>query len=302
MKIKYLFLLSVILLFSNVYCQQNPIRAKEIREAVKQGDDINFKNKAGITKLMESVNMSDLKLADFLIKNGANVDIPDTLGFTPLMCASQLGNVEMVNLLLKNNANPKLVDKKNQNALDYAISMKQIKVEVILTTLIKPSKVRWYSIEEAIELNKKEPRKILIDVYTEWCGWCKEMDRTTFVNPVISEYLTDKYYPVKFNAEQAATVIFKGNSYTNATNARSTHQFASFLLKGNMGYPSIVVMDEKMDVIQVIAGYKKPYEMEQLLNFYGTDTYKKIEWSTFVKEFQGKLSQAPQGASIGVRK
>ncbi len=40
--------------------------------------------------------------------------------------------------------------------------------------------VRWLSWEEAIELSKEDPRKIVIDVYTEWCGWCKKMDKTTF--------------------------------------------------------------------------------------------------------------------------
>lgn len=285
-----MFLISIVVV-SIAFSQQNPIRSKEIRESIKNGDDINFKNKAGITKLMEAVNMNDVKLVEVLIKNGADVNISDTLGFTPLMSASQMGNVEIVKLLLKNNANAKLIDKKNQNALDYAISVKQLNVEKILSEIVKPTKLRWYTIEEAVEMNKKEPRKILIDVYTDWCGWCKEMDRTTFNNPLISEYLSEQFYPVKFNAEQATTIVFKGVTYTNTTTARSTHQFAVFLLKGRMGYPSCVVLDEKMDVIQTIAGYKKPIEMEQVLNYYGSNAYKTTEWTSFITSFKGKIGK-----------
>lgn len=50
-------------------------------------------------------------------------------------------------------------------------------------------KIRWYSIEEAVELNSKskakDKKKFFIDVYTDWCGWCKKMDANTFTDPVI---------------------------------------------------------------------------------------------------------------------
>ena len=58
-------------------------------------------------------------------------------------------------------------------------------------------KVKWYTLEEAQKLNAKNPKKIIIDVYTDWCGWCKKMDQATFGNPAIAKYLNDNYYPVK---------------------------------------------------------------------------------------------------------
>ena len=99
--------------------------------------------------------------------------------------------------------------------------------------------VKWYTIEEAMALTKKEPRKIMIDVYTTWCKWCKVMDTATFNNPVIAGYLNEKYYPVKFNAEQKDDVTLDGKTYKFVPGGgRGYHELAATLLNGNLGYPS----------------------------------------------------------------
>src|SRR6266542_6018061 len=77
------------------------------------------------------------------------------------------------------------------------------------------SKAKWYTLKEAMELQKKQPRKILIDIYTDWCGWCKKMDAETFTNPVIVDYLNAHFYPVKFNAEGSDSVIFANHRFIN---------------------------------------------------------------------------------------
>ena len=73
------------------------------------------------------------------------------------------------------------------------------------------SKVQWMTFEEAIEANKDNPRKIFVDIYTDWCGWCKKMDAQTFNHPDIASYMNDNYYNVKFNAEQKGEVVFNGH-------------------------------------------------------------------------------------------
>ena len=64
------------------------------------------------------------------------------------------------------------------------------------------SQVNWLSFEDAVNSSQQEQRKIFIDVYTDWCGWCKKMDATTFSDPEVVEILQNKFYHVKFNAEQ----------------------------------------------------------------------------------------------------
>ena len=109
--------------------------------------------------------------------------------------------------------------------------------------------VKWYTLKEAEELNKKEPRIFFIDVYTDWCGWCKEMDRVSFSHPVIAEYLNAHFYPVKLNAETRDTILFGGHVFINkGTGQRPSHDLAISLLNGKMSYPSVVYLNSKYQI------------------------------------------------------
>ncbi len=163
----------------------------------------------------------------------------------------------------------------------------------LLTSLLinAQSAVKWYTFEEAVELNKTEPRKIFIDVYTDWCGWCKVMDKNTFSDPIIADYLNNKYYAVKFNAEGKDTIKFQGHAFINeGEGRRPTHQLAIALLKGKMSYPSIAYMDEKNQLITAIAGYMEPQKIEPLLAFIKEDLYKtNTNFEEYSKTFEGKV-------------
>jgi thioredoxin-related protein len=136
-------------------------------------------------------------------------------------------------------------------------------------------KVKWHTFEEAIELNKTNPKKILVDVYTDWCGWCKVMDRNTFSHPQISKYINENFYAVKFDAESTTPITFKGHTFSNkSTGTRSTHELAQALLNGRMSYPSIAYMDENNQLITAVPGYYDPKKIEPLLNFIVNDIFK----------------------------
>lgn len=142
--------------------------------------------------------------------------------------------------------------------------------------------VKWYTIEQAMEMTKKEPRKIMIDVYTTWCKWCKVMDTATFNNPYIAVYLNEKYYPVKFNAEQKADVTLDGKTYKFVPGGgRGYHELAAALLNGNLGYPSVVFLDEKAGMIQPFQGYIQARQFDQIIKFIGGDHYKNQKWEDF---------------------
>src|SRR5579872_755561 len=95
--------------------------------------------------------------------------------------------------------------------------------------------VKWMTFEEAVEKSKTEKRKIFIDVFTEWCGWCKVMDKNTFPDPEIARVLNENFYPVKFDAEQTADVVFRGNTFKFIPQGnRGYHQLAAALLNNQL--------------------------------------------------------------------
>ena len=154
-------------------------------------------------------------------------------------------------------------------------------------------KVKWYTIEEALKLNALAPRNILIDVYTDWCGYCKTMDKETFNNPVIARYINKNFYPIKFNAESTEPVQFAGHTFENqggGTGTRkSTHQFASAL--GVSGYPTIVYFTGDLKLIGPIPGFQKPEQIEPILHFIVEEKYATISLEEYQKTFVSELNK-----------
>ncbi len=159
-------------------------------------------------------------------------------------------------------------------------------------------KINWVTIEEAQELTKKEPRKIIMDVYTNWCGPCKLLDRNTFGNADVAEYINENYYAVKFNAEGDSTVNFEENTFTNpnydpakANRRNAKHQFASYL--NVRAYPTIIFLDENLNLIAPITGYLSPKQIEIYLKLFYSNDYKSVsskeDWENYQKEFVNKF-------------
>ncbi len=164
-------------------------------------------------------------------------------------------------------------------------------------SLIPP--VKWYSFEEALQLNSERAayglptKKMFVDVYTDWCGWCKRMDVTTFAHPVIADKLNSDWIAVKINAERKDTVVINGQTFVNenAGRPRGSHQLAQVLLNGQMSYPSYAIIDETGRSIQVVPGYQEARQFEMLLEFFSTNAYLNTSWEDFQKTFQGRIRE-----------
>lgn len=161
------------------------------------------------------------------------------------------------------------------------------------TTYAQEAKVNWMSLEEAIAAQQDAPRKIVMDVYTQWCGPCKMMMSRTFTNQQVIDYINGHYYAVKFDAESANPIKFKGKTFSNPgwkQNVRgrnSTHELSRAL--GVNAYPTLVYMDENADIIAPISGYKTPPQLEMYLKFF-VDKYNgdiaQEEWEEYRDNFQ----------------
>jgi thioredoxin-related protein len=151
--------------------------------------------------------------------------------------------------------------------------------------------VTWMTWEQAVEKNKTEKRKIFVDVYTDWCGWCKVMDKNTFPDPSVAKLLNEEFYAVKFNAEQTADVVFNNVTfkYVSTGGGRGVHQLAAALLNNQLSYPNFVFLDEEFKIIPVfpgyqsLPGYRKPEEFHIFLSYVGNDIYKKMRIDDFQK-------------------
>lgn len=117
----------------------------------------------------------------------------------------------------------------------------------------------WNSIDDLEKLASKGDKKVMIDMYTSWCGWCKVMDKKTFTDPEVIAYLNENYHVIKFNAEQKQPVKYKGKTYEWVNAGRKgVNMLAHEMLNGRLGYPSMVYLDENLNKIKVSPGYKTP--------------------------------------------
>ncbi len=157
--------------------------------------------------------------------------------------------------------------------------------------------IQWLSIEDAQAKAKKVPKPLFVDVYTSWCGPCKMLDRNTFSDPKVADYVNKHFYPVKFDAESGKAVTWKGKKLENPgfDPARSggrngthqlTHQIAN--VNGRIAYPTIVYLDSELNVLAPVQGYMTPEQLEPILTYFGEGHYKKMDYQAFVGTFKSR--------------
>jgi thioredoxin-related protein len=132
-------------------------------------------------------------------------------------------------------------------------------------------KIVWHSWEEVQQLVKEDPKPVFVDVYTDWCGWCKKMDKGTFTDPQVVEFMNKNFHAVKFNAEQKAPATYQGQTLNYQPGGRrGVHQLAVVLLNGRLGYPSFSYLDANLNRLHVSPGYKTAdvmlAELQQMAN------------------------------------
>jgi len=134
--------------------------------------------------------------------------------------------------------------------------------------------IAWINISELEAKQAVEKRKVMIDAYTVWCGWCKKMDKHTFEHPEIAKYVNENFYAVKFDAETKTPIEYKGQQYTFVQSGRRGYnELAKTLLKGRMSYPTISFLDEELNIINAFPGYKDAPKFDALLHYIVEEKY-----------------------------
>jgi thioredoxin-related protein len=151
------------------------------------------------------------------------------------------------------------------------------------------AQVKWMKFEDALVASQKEPRKIFVDIYADWCGWCKVLDRDTFSDAVVAKILNEQYYPVKLDAESREThTLPDGRKVSSPELAAS---LAASKPGEKYGLPTMVVLNEKAAILTRIQGAQKPDFMTPALLFFSENHYLEKSWETFSKEYTNNIKQ-----------
>ena len=155
-------------------------------------------------------------------------------------------------------------------------------VLVLVGFSLNAQEINWVTLEAAVELQQKEPRKIIMDFYTKWCGPCKLLDKNTFKNKDVAKYINENYYAVKFNAEGNEKVNFNGNKFINpkydpakANKRNYSHELTQYFRVS--AYPTLVFLDEEVNLITQVKGYQTPQQLELYLKLFYKNDYKNLK-------------------------
>jgi thioredoxin-related protein len=158
--------------------------------------------------------------------------------------------------------------------------MKRMVVGILALVILSPQvfsgekeKLHWMTFDEGIATAKKNNKKVLIDVYTDWCGWCKKMDKDTYTEDRVSDYLGENYVVIKLNAESPKKLSFQGKSYTEQELAGAF---------GVTGYPTTIFLSSGGDPITLVPGYSDAKRFSDIISFIAEDHYLTTKFDDYV--------------------
>ncbi len=151
--------------------------------------------------------------------------------------------------------------------------------------LSSSAQIKWMTAGEITAAYAKEPRPILIDLYTDWCGWCKRMDKATYADPRVVAYINTKYYAMKYNAESKQPVEFNNRKFAFVPEYRA-NEFAVYLTGGKLQYPTTVFLSSPSAPPAPLAGYLVPKDIEGPLKFFGEKQQSKMTYPNFMKSLK----------------
>jgi thioredoxin-related protein len=154
--------------------------------------------------------------------------------------------------------------------------------KVTTTSSDKPD---WMKLDGISEKLRSQPKPVIIDLYTNWCYWCKVMDKKTYTNSKVVSYINEHFYPVKVDAETKDVLQWNSKAY-NFNETYKVNDFTLFLTAGQPGFPTTVIFtDEHSDPV-AIQGYLAPKEIEPILKYFGEGAYKKQNFAEFKSGFK----------------
>ena len=120
----------------------------------------------------------------------------------------------------------------------------------------------------------KSGKKVFIDVYTDWCTWCKKMDKDVYPDSVVVRLMSSKFAAIKLNAEGSLPITFHGTKLSEAQFARSV---------GISSYPTTLFLESDGKPISIVPGYLPAPRFSDVLVFFAEEHYKRGTFQEFLK-------------------
>jgi len=135
--------------------------------------------------------------------------------------------------------------------------------------------IEWMSYDEGMAKAKKEDKHVLIDFYTTWCGWCKKMDKTTFMDAAVVKAVSDNMIAIKINAESNSPVVHETQTITQRE--------LSGKIFGVRGFPTYWFVDPEGQRLFPVSGYRLAPDFLNLVEYVGESHYKKASFASFLE-------------------
>ncbi len=160
-------------------------------------------------------------------------------------------------------------------------------VFLLLSTAASAGEINWLSPQEVDKLMAEKPKKVIVDFYTSWCGWCKVMDKKTYANPAVIDYINENFYAIKFDAESKESFDFQGETYKFNPKARA-HDWAITYLGGRMSYPTTLFFLENFQNPMSVPGYVKTPMLETIMTYINTEKFKSQDFEDYQETYEPK--------------
>lgn len=157
------------------------------------------------------------------------------------------------------------------------------------TTAFRKKEIKTYNLKEALVLQKKQPKKLLINIYTNFCNSCKVMNKTTFADTLVADYINKNFYLVNFDAESNDTIVFNNEIfYKQLIDGFPFNSFVRKVTNGYLTFPSLAILDEQLNTINVLSNYQHPKFLRPVIMYFGDNEYKTKKWTDFYQQYQTK--------------
>ncbi len=138
-----------------------------------------------------------------------------------------------------------------------------------------PRELAWRNWDTGLREANATRRPVLVDVYTDWCTWCKRMDRDVYSRNDVRDYLSRRFVPVRLDAEAQDDANYEGKTYTQRSLA------ARFRVNG---YPTTIFLNSGGEHLVNVPGYVPADRFLMVLRYIGDGHMDRgVSWEDYVK-------------------